>query len=213
MLCKDDLYGDKKGLYSFRQIKMDKFHNKLRTSILMKSLHEMSKQHANYISNMVDKMNVMINELLQDDSKQTIKIRELLEYAIAHVPELNEVEEFNLLIKDDCFISVNKIKFTRAIINVLENALEAVTGMKGCIRIVVEKTAEGQVAIMIIDNGRGVMAEHSTHIWDIGFSTKKSSGLGLPFVRDVIEKNHGQIGIGNNPAGGAKVLITLPEVV
>ena len=41
MLCKDDLYGDKKGIYSFRQIKMDKFHNKLRTSTLMKSLHDL----------------------------------------------------------------------------------------------------------------------------------------------------------------------------
>lgn len=173
---------------------------------------ELSKKHANYICKMVDKMNIMINELLQDDSKQVIKIRELVEYAVAHVPELGRIEKFALVIKDDSFICVNKIKFTRALINLLENALDAVEKGHGCITVLVEKIQEKQVSISIIDNGQGFMAEHSTHIWDIGFSTKESSGLGLPFVRDVVEKSNGQIGIGNHDAGGAKVLITLPEV-
>lgn len=180
--------------------------------IAITNQQEVSKKHADYISNMVDKMNTMINELLQDDSKQIIKIRELLEYAVAHVPQLVHIGEFTLAIEDDCTVYVNKVKFTRAIINLLENALDAVAKVHGCIWIVVKKNEGQQVSISIVDNGQGFRAEHSARIWDIGFSTKKSSGLGLAFVRDVIEKNGGQIGISNNQSGGAKVLITLPEV-
>lgn len=57
---------------------------------------ELSKKHANYISNMVDKMNIMINEILQEESKQVIKIQELVEYAVAHVPALDGIEKFTL---------------------------------------------------------------------------------------------------------------------
>ena len=174
---------------------------------------EVINKHALYISNMVDKMNIMINELLQDDSRQIITIREVIEYAVAHVPRLDSIAEFDLMITDDSLVYVNKIKLARAIINILENALDAVEADQGCIKILVEKADGGQVSIVIIDNGQGFRAEDSPHIWDNGFSTKKSSGLGLPFVRDVIEKNGGQIGIGNHPEGGAKVLIKLPEVL
>jgi len=173
---------------------------------------ELVKKHASYISNMVDKMNTMINELLQDDSRQIIPIRELIEYAVAHVPELDSIGEFHLMIRDDSLVQVNKIKVARAIINILENALAAVEAERGCITVVVEKTDGQRVSITVIDDGQGFMEEQRTLIWNIGFSTKKSSGLGLPFVRDVIEKNGGEIGIGNNLDGGAKVVITLPEV-
>ncbi|MBP2625844.1 MAG: integral rane sensor signal transduction histidine kinase [Firmicutes bacterium] len=173
---------------------------------------EVVKKHASYISDMVDKMNVMINELLQDDSKQIIAIRELIEYAVAHVPQLNSIAEFHLIIKDNSLVHANKIKLTRAIINILENALEAVEKDTGCIRVVVEKIEGGEVSIVVIDNGQGLMEDQSVLVWEIGFSTKKSSGLGLPFVRNVIEKHGGQIGIGNNVDGGAKVIITLPGV-
>lgn len=44
------------------------------------------------------------------------------------------------LIKDDCSICVNKIKFTRALINLLENALDAVEKEHGRITVMVENS-------------------------------------------------------------------------
>lgn len=169
------------------------------------------KKHADYISAMVDKMSIMINELLQDDSRQVITIRELIEYAVAHVPQLNDIADFNLIIKADSLVLVNKIKVARAIINILENAVEAVNSDNGSVAVLV-KQAGGQVKIEVTDNGQGFREEHSGNVWESGFSTKESSGLGLPFVRDVLEKNNGHIVIGNHEQGGAKVVINLPEV-
>ena len=169
------------------------------------------KKHANYVSTMVDKMSNMIDELLRDDSQHIMEVKELVEYAVAHVPQLAHIDEFSLTIKDNVVVKVNKIKVSRAIINILENSLAALEGSSGCISVVVEKRYP-HVAITIVDNGQGFIKEHSKDIWQVGFSTKRSSGLGLPFVKDVIEKNCGCVYIENNPEGGAKVVILLPEV-
>lgn len=169
------------------------------------------KKHANYISTMVDKMSNMIDELLRDDSQHIMDVKELVEYAVAHVPQLARIGEFSLTIQDNALVNVNKIKVSRAIINILENSLAAVEEIHGCINVIVEKKYP-QVSIIILDNGQGFIDEYSQEIWQVGFSTRRSSGLGLPFVKDVIEKNGGSVHIENNAEGGAKVVIMLPEV-
>ena len=42
---------------------------------------DLSKQHADYISGLVDKMSVMVDELLNEDSRQIIRAEELARYA------------------------------------------------------------------------------------------------------------------------------------
>ena len=58
--------------------------------------NDMAKKYANYISSLVDKMSTMVNELLNDDSQQTIRVEELVRYAMAHVPQLNSIGTFEL---------------------------------------------------------------------------------------------------------------------
>ena len=169
------------------------------------------KKHANYISAMVDKMSNMIDELLRDDSQHIVEVKELVEYAVAHVPQLAQIDDFRLAVADNAVVKVNKIRVSRAIINILENSLAALPAGYGRIQVMVEKQAP-YIAITIIDNGQGFIEEHSKDIWQVGFSTKCSSGLGLPFVKAVIEKNCGCVQLENNPEGGAKVVIFLPEV-
>ncbi len=169
------------------------------------------KRHANYISDLVDKMNTMINELLQDDKRQTLNVRELIEYAVAHVPQLQSIAEYKLIMHTDSQVEVNKIKVARALINILENAIEAVEQDSGLVMILAESDGR-QVSIEVADNGKGFQEEHRESIWEAGFSTKKSSGFGLPFVRDVVRKNNGCIHIISREQGGTSVVITLPEV-
>lgn len=172
---------------------------------------EIVKKHANYISGLVDKMSIMIDELLKDDCRQVITIKELVEYALAHVPKLSRITKFEFTITENLLVDVNKIKVARAIINILENALAAVEQETGHISIMVEK-ANDTVAVIVTDNGQGFIEEFKENVWTIGFSVKNSSGLGLPFARDIIEKHGGTVSISNNSTGGAKVVIMLPEV-
>ena len=53
-------------------------------------------------------------------------------------PRLNAIENFQLTIDDGVpGIRVNKIKMCRALINLLENALEAMDGLAGAIAVTV----------------------------------------------------------------------------
>ena len=49
-----------------------------------------------------------------------------------------------------------------------------------------DEEKETFVNITVTDNGSGIEAGDVEHIWDLGYSVKQSTGLGLPFVRQVI---------------------------
>ena len=173
---------------------------------------DLSKQHADYISGLVDKMSGMVDELLNEDSRQVIRAEELARYAVAHIPQLNDAStgKFELRILANPLVQVNKIRLSRALINVLQNACEAVDPASGAIDLTVDRAAEG-VAFIITDNGQGFTG-NIDDIWKIGYSQKHSSGLGMAFVRDMIHKYGGAVKAENNPGGGARVTIILPAL-
>ena len=171
---------------------------------------DLSKQHADYISGLVDKMSGMVDELLNEDSRQVIRAEELARYAVAHIPQLNDAStgKFELRILANPLVQVNKIRLSRALINVLQNACEAVDPASGAIDLTVDRAAEG-VAFIITDNGQGFTG-NINDIWKIGYSQKHSSGLGMAFVRDMVHKYGGAVKAENNPGGGARVTLVLP---
>ena len=171
---------------------------------------QMIAQHANYISSLVDKMNVMVNEMLNEDSTQVISAQELVQYAITYVPQLTNLHKFELDIKHDYYVKVNKIRIARALVNILQNAIEAVSTEQGYIKLSVAKK-EKFINFIIVDNGPG-FGGNIQDIWKIGYSQKNSSGLGLAFVRDIVAKYGGLVNAANCQQGGAQVIISLPEV-
>ena len=164
------------------------------------------------ISDAVDKMDRMIKEILEDDNKQTISAVELVDYAVAHVPQLGEIGNFRMEVTaPPPLIMVNKIKMTRALINILENALDAIDGDKGAMTVSLAGEG-GNAKIVISDNGCGIASKDAERVWAAGYSTRNSSGLGLPFVSEVIARNNGQIDIHSQEGVGTRVTILLPEV-
>ncbi len=45
------------------------------------------------------------------------------------------------------------------------------------------------------------------HIWDLGYSDKQSTGLGLPFVRQVIENHKGAVHVESEKNHDTKVIV------
>ena len=173
---------------------------------------DLSKQHADYISGLVDKMSVMVDELLNEDSRQIIRAEELARYSVAHIPQLNDAStgKFELRILANPLIKVNKIRLSRALINVLQNSCEAVDASRGSIDLTVDQT-DGRVVFTVTDNGQGFIG-NIDDIWKIGYSQKHSSGLGMAFVRDMIQKYGGTVTADNPPGGGARVTLVLPAL-
>jgi len=96
-----------------------------------------------------------------------------------------------------------------ALVHILRNAIEACR--KGD-RIIVETAHKGgYVYVTIRDTGPGIPPEIMPYIFKPFYSTKgKRTGLGLPYVKQIIEEHRGKIHIESQPGQGTKVTIALP---
>lgn len=158
----------------------------------------------------LEKMKDMISEILYENMKHPIGVKELLEYVTSHLSLDGQLITLVIEIEEDLpLLPINKIRFSRAIANVIENAITSFAGKAGEIRIHV-KRIESTILFQIVDNGPGIQATHLNSIWTDGFSTKNSSGLGLSFVKKVVENHQGKVAINSIPGSYTEMNITLP---
>jgi two-component system, NtrC family, nitrogen regulation sensor histidine kinase NtrY len=99
----------------------------------------------------------------------------------------------------------------RALVNLLENALQAV-GEAGSIRVSLRTRDEGRrVEIEVRDSGPGVAPEARDRIFEPFFSTKTSgSGLGLALVKKIAEDHGGGVSLESTPGEPTRALLWLP---
>lgn len=105
-----------------------------------------------------------------------------------------------------------------ALSNLVHNAIRH--GGPGCqvtlsLRTDVHSTAEPQVHLSVVDNGRGMPAEDLARVGQRFFrgsgTTVPGSGLGLAFVRTVAQRHGGQMNVSSGPDGrGLMVSLDLP---
>ncbi len=106
-------------------------------------------------------------------------------------------------------VLVDRTLVTRALANIVENALHA---MPGSGRLVVtSSTRDGFVTIHVADTGVGMDAEALGRVFEPYFSTKTTgTGLGLPIARRNIELNGGSIEVESEKGRGTTVTVILP---
>ena len=99
----------------------------------------------------------------------------------------------------------------RAIVNLLENALQAV-GDAGSIRVSLRTRDDGRrVEIEVRDSGPGVAPEVRDRIFEPFFSTKTSgSGLGLALVKKIAEDHGGGVSLESTPGEPTRARLWLP---
>lgn len=104
----------------------------------------------------------------------------------------------------------------QAISNLLDNALDfAPEGTRLQVRLEAEG---GQVLVRVLDGGPGIPDYALARVFEPFYSLarpgtgRKSTGLGLSFVREVAELHGGSIELSNRPEGGAEARLALPRV-
>ncbi len=103
-----------------------------------------------------------------------------------------------------------------ALINVLENAVDACTGDKSdrAHKIVFVATqSEGHVIFDIYDNGMGMDRETRENMFTLFFSSKgsKGTGLGLFISNQIIEQHGGEIDVESTLGEGSHFQIKMPK--
>lgn len=109
----------------------------------------------------------------------------------------------------DVTLSIDRPHMTRALVNLVNNAIEA-SGEADVVDIKA-KVEKDNLVIRIRDNGAGMDKETLKNIF-IPFYTKKSSGtgLGMAIAKKVVEGHNGEIDIKSWEGMGTEVILKLP---
>ncbi len=161
-----------------------------------------------------DKMSEMISEILYKDKKRKINIEKLFDFLKIQLSLEEMADRVIFNYEEDIVIQANKVRLSRALINLINNSLRAIDNKVGEINIDARRIGQGRVKIIIRDNGKGIAPDKIENIWKIGYTTSlENTGLGLHFVKEVIESHDGTIEISSQLNQGTEAIIILPEVI
>lgn len=177
------------------------------------------KQESEYLKRVevsIEKMSGMISEILYEDHTSRVSTGELFDSVLAQI----SVSEYSKLVTvenriPEKYVQVNKIRFSRALVNLLENSFYAISSMdNGKIDFLADASEEeGKICFTIRDNGKGIAQKSLSHIWESGFSTRSSHGLGLSFVKKVVTDSEGSIKIQSSIGVGTTIQLIIPEEI
>lgn len=169
------------------------------------------REYCQTIYGSINSMSKMVSEILYEDRKNWCELKELIDYIRAsRLSGTNLTVEIELEGEPHASLYINKIRLTRAIINLIDNALDAIQEREKGKVVLRAKTLTNEVRLEVEDNGYGILENDVKKIWKTGYSTKNHPGVGLAFVRQVAEGHEGSVNIKSKVGQGTKVWITLP---
>ena len=111
-------------------------------------------------------------------------------------------------------LSGNSVQLREVVINLVQNALEAMHGATDrsrVLRVVTEIRSRNEIAVIIEDSGPGIDPERLSDIFGAFVTTKAhGTGLGLAICRMIIEHHGGQLTASSDGVNGARFQFVLP---
>jgi C4-dicarboxylate-specific signal transduction histidine kinase len=146
-----------------------------------------------------------------------VDLRQVLQESVELVRR--EVQRHRVTLElrvDDLPLYANgdRIQLQQVIINLLINAMQAMSGMQGksrklTVRLSVSPTGGAQLGVQ--DNGPGVAAQNLPSLFNPFFTTKpEGMGMGLSICRSIIEAHGGRIWVESELGQGALLSFSLP---
>jgi two-component system, NtrC family, nitrogen regulation sensor histidine kinase NtrY len=152
-----------------------------------------------------------------------------LPHARLEIADLNEVVRQSIALYEDRLdgarmdahlahrlppVMLDAEQLRRVFVNLIDNALEALTGIEGERRITVATAHDprrGLLLVEITDTGHGIPRADFTRLFQPYFSTRsRGTGLGLAIVQRIIADHGGRIRAEASRPRGAKFIIELP---
>ena len=170
------------------------------------------------IQELVDRM----MELAALESRRSLErtapvaLRALLEERVASANAAGAPRGIDVTLRasDDARVDGDALLLQRAVGNLLDNALDF-SPSGGTIDVGLAVRG-GEATITVRDHGPGIPEYADRKVFEKFFSLarpgsgRRSTGLGLPFVREVATLHHGRVTLRNADGGGAQALLSLP---
>jgi len=138
-------------------------------------------------------------------------VREVVKSVTAMAAQ-NGVELKSDLCEDPCTLRGDSTQMTRAIQNVIINAVQAASEKKGTVTVSCVRK-DFYVDVRVEDTGYGIAPAQMAKIFDPYFTTKQGksgTGLGLYITKKVVEDHNGSIKVDSTPQVGTSFTVRLP---
>lgn len=198
----------------------------LSDSILQNDMDiETVREFVGDIGNEADRLNRMSQKLLslsriedQSDSDcEIVYFAPTVEKVVRMLsPYANESEiRIDTDLSDDCSILILEDDLYQIIFNLVENGIKYnIPG--GCVSVHVERS-EDNALLTVSDTGSGIPMESLPHIFERFYRVDKArarksggSGLGLSIVRNMVERNNGEIHVESTENQGTTFTVSFP---
>ncbi|GHU36444.1 sensor histidine kinase [Betaproteobacteria bacterium] len=156
-----------------------------------------------------------VEQLQRLEDNQPLDLADLVRQTVA--TRASALEKRNLGVKIDAEGAFpchgDAFLLQQALANLLDNAIDF-SPAGGAIDIALQKTP-GKLRLTVRDRGEGAPDYALPQIFERFYSLprpatgRKSTGLGLPFAREVAQLHGGDARLGNHPQGGAEVTLEI----
>ena len=166
------------------------------------------KKSCSYMEKILDewKQSAVKIELVKEETFVYKLIKEAVESI--YVPKNIEIDIEG---SEEEKFKLDKTKMLRTIVNLLKNSIEAMPE-GGFIKLRTE-IKKNELVIQVEDTGKGIPEEAINKIFNPMFSTKPTGlGLGLSYVKEVIETHMGNISVESVVDVGTKFTIRIPQI-
>ncbi len=163
------------------------------------------------------RINELINELLSatkftDLQYETIRVDELLDEALKEAIDRAQLSQISIVknyTKEKIWLRVDRSRMKIAILNIIVNAIEAMTGENGRLELET-RVQQNHCVIVIRDNGKGMDTETLAKVFDPYFTSKtKGNGLGMTNTQNIILNHKGKIEVLSEEGKGTEFIITM----
>ena len=145
-------------------------------------------------------------------------LRGLIEECISkqNIPSDKEVR-MEIVAEDDLEIQADRMHLANIVCNLLENAIKYSAGTV-VIRIDYRMREDGTVQITVTDNGIGITKADQRYVFDKFYRSESAKdkaipgiGLGLSYVKLLVEAHGGSIGLDSTEGEGTTFTILIPQ--
>lgn len=178
---------------------------------------EISKNETKKLDNLVEEI---LNISLYDKKDFSLKlelvdVNSMIKETISQFKLKNQDFHFDFNAEKTDPILVDKFHFQNAISNLIDNAIKYSESLK-IIEITIYKN-KTKLVIVIKDYGKGISKEQQAYIFDKFYRAHtgdlhqvKGFGLGLAYVKKIIEKHKGTVNIKSQVGKGSEFFVYLP---
>jgi len=149
---------------------------------------------------------------------EPVTVPDLLNETLPLVEPLMQKSDIKLIVNVDeniPILHVDRYRVQTALFNLIQNAMEAMSGGGEIIITASALPQNHSVAIIVQDNGPGIPPELLERVFEPFFSTHTDEGLrglGLAIVQDIVKIHGGKIEIKSRPEEGTQIILYFPII-